>query len=327
MASSGKIDVLLYGLGAIGSFYAFVLSRNPNVQLTVVARSNYDAVKNNGLVINSANHGKHTVVPHSVIKTPAEANQTFDYIVCAHKAIDQTLAVTALGRAVEESKTTIVIIQNGVGNEEPFRDTWPKATIITCVTWTGAIQNTPGYVEHGKNEDMQMGLFPSPLSPSETEKTRLDTFSSLLTTGGTKFTVLEDMPLQRWQKVVWNAAWNSITTMTLMDSRSWLDSSSEAMPVTRQLMNEVIDVGRACGVTTLEHGFVDVLTDRILGMPGIVSSMQTDCKAGRPLEVEVILGYPYRKAKELGLNTPTLNTVYAIVMGIDRRLRDAAAKK
>jgi 2-dehydropantoate 2-reductase len=194
-------------------------------------------------------------------------------------------------------------------------------------TWTGAIQNTPGYVEHGKNEDMQMGLFPSPLSPSETEKTRLDTFSSLLTTGGTKFTVLEDMPLQRWQKVVWNAAWNSITTMTLMDSLSWLDSSSEAMPVTRQLMNEVIDVGRACGVTTLEHGLVDVLTDRILGMPGIGSSMQTDCKAGRPLEVEVILGYPYRKAKELGLNTPTLNTVYAIVMGIDRRLRDAAAKK
>lgn len=194
-------------------------------------------------------------------------------------------------------------------------------------TWTGAIQTQPGYVEHRNNEDMQMGLFPSSVSPSETEKTRLDTFSSLLTTGGTKFTVVEDMPLQRWQKVVWNAAWNSITTMTLMDTRSWLDSSSEAMPVTRQLMNEVIDVARACGVTMLEYGFVDVLIDRILGMPGIGSSMLTDCKAGRPLEVEVILGYPYRKAKELGLNTPTLNTVYAIVMGIDRRLRDAAVKR
>jgi ketopantoate reductase len=40
-----EIKVLLYGLGAIGSFYAFVLSRNESVVLDVVARSNYDAVK------------------------------------------------------------------------------------------------------------------------------------------------------------------------------------------------------------------------------------------------------------------------------------------
>lgn len=30
---------------SIGSFYAFILSRNPNVRLSVVARSNYEAVK------------------------------------------------------------------------------------------------------------------------------------------------------------------------------------------------------------------------------------------------------------------------------------------
>lgn len=40
-----EIKVLLYGLGAIGSFYAFVLSRNKIVVLDVVARSNYEAVK------------------------------------------------------------------------------------------------------------------------------------------------------------------------------------------------------------------------------------------------------------------------------------------
>jgi hypothetical protein len=57
------IDVLLYGLGAyafltrimcictdkrsIGSFYAFILHRADRVRLTVVARSNYDAVVKN----------------------------------------------------------------------------------------------------------------------------------------------------------------------------------------------------------------------------------------------------------------------------------------
>lgn len=83
--------------------------------------------------MDSQNHGKHTVVPEKVLKTPAEAGQAYDYIVCAHKAIDQDAAVKAIAPAVDEDKSTIVIIQNGVGNEEPFRNEWPKATIITCV--------------------------------------------------------------------------------------------------------------------------------------------------------------------------------------------------
>lgn len=57
---SDLVDVLLFGLGAyvpaflpvlansvrIGSFYAFILNRSDRVRLTVVARSNYEAVRN-----------------------------------------------------------------------------------------------------------------------------------------------------------------------------------------------------------------------------------------------------------------------------------------
>jgi ketopantoate reductase len=68
-----------------------------------------------------------------VIKTPAEANQTYDYVVCAHKAIDQDAAVTQLAPVIDPDRTTIVLIQNGVGNEEPFRKVYPRCTIITCV--------------------------------------------------------------------------------------------------------------------------------------------------------------------------------------------------
>lgn len=55
-----------------------------------------------------------------------------DYIVCAHKAIDQDEVVAKLQPAID-SKTTIVVIQNGVGNEEPFRKQFPENSIITCV--------------------------------------------------------------------------------------------------------------------------------------------------------------------------------------------------
>ena len=68
----------------------------------------------------------------TVVKTPAEAGTTFDIVVCAHKAIGQDKVPAILAPAVDE-KTTLVIIQNGVGNEEPFRKAFPQTTIITCV--------------------------------------------------------------------------------------------------------------------------------------------------------------------------------------------------
>lgn len=52
--------------------------------------------------------------------------------MCAHKAIDQEKVPPELASVVDDD-TTIVIIQNGVGNEDPFRAAFPRCSIITCV--------------------------------------------------------------------------------------------------------------------------------------------------------------------------------------------------
>jgi len=165
-------------------------------------------------------------------------------------------------------------------------------------------------------------LYPNSTIDSNLEESRLSTLASLLETGRTRFQLLSpaDIQRQRWEKLVWNAAWNSTTALTMVDTQTWLNSSTESMSSTRRLMREVIDVGRACGVK-LEYGLIDKLIEKILGMPGIGSSMQMDCKNGRPLEIDVILGVPVKKAKELGMETPTLEMVYALVKAVDTRLR------
>jgi len=314
-----KLEVMLYGLGAIGSFYAFILDRSQRVRLTVVARSNYEAVKNHGLQIKSLNHGDHLVKPVQVVKTPAEAGKTYDYVVCAHKAIDNSSVPAQLAPAIDE-KTCIVIIQNGVGNEEPFRKAFPKNPILSCVTWVGAIQNSPGIVNHTKSENTQIGIFPNEALAPAAEKARLDEFASLLREGGTPFTAEDNIQIQRWEKVVWNVAWNSLTTLTMLDTHAWLKSSSDSMPMTKKLMREVIDVARKCDVP-IQYELVDQLVDKILAMPPIGSSMQTDCKMGRPMEVDVILGTPVRKGRELGVDIPTLEVLHTLLVAINTRLR------
>lgn len=186
----------------------------------------------------------------------------------------------------------------------------------------GGTQTSPGYVKHNKSEDMQIGLFPCQQVDRATEQQRLNTFANLLQHGQTRFQVLDDvnMQRQRWEKVVWNVAWNSLTTLTMVDTQTWLHSSSDAEPFTRQLMQEVISIARGCGVP-LGYELVDQLMDKINAIPGIGSSMQTDYKNGRPMEIDVILGFPVRKSREMGISASYLETLYVLLRAIDGRLR------
>lgn len=170
---------------------------------------------------------------------------------------------------------------------------------------------------------MQMGLFPNPAVDESLEKQRLDTFAALLKHGNTVFQVVPNIQVQRWEKVVWNAAWNSLTTLTMLDTHGWLSSSASATPLTRKLMTEVIDVAQACGVP-IEYSLIDRLLEKILAMPPIGSSMQMDAKNGKPMEVDVILGYPVAKGKELDLAIPTIETIYVILTGMNRRFLQAS---
>lgn len=137
--TSASIKVLIYGLGAIGSFYAFLLSRTPTVQLSVIARSNYDAVRSNGILIQSENHGEHRFHPHAVYRSPREASDAgeteFDFILVASKAVDLEGTVNDLRPVVKGNGegTCVVIMQNGVGNEDWFWRVWPECTIISGV--------------------------------------------------------------------------------------------------------------------------------------------------------------------------------------------------
>jgi ketopantoate reductase len=108
------------------------------------------------------------------------------------------------------------------------------------------------------------------------------------------------------------------TTLTGVDTQSWL-SSPEAVEMTKRLMLEVIRVGQRCGVP-LKDELISVLMDRINSILGIYSSMYVDAQEGRRLEVDVILGYPVKRAKELGMDVPTLAALYALLKAVDGRL-------
>jgi ketopantoate reductase len=67
-----------------------------------------------------------------VLRHVKDAGQKFDFVICTNKAVDQASTAADVAPAVGDD-TSLVIIQNGVGNEDAFRERFPSTTIISCV--------------------------------------------------------------------------------------------------------------------------------------------------------------------------------------------------
>ena len=85
------------------------------------------------------------------------------------------------------------------------------------------------------------------------------------------------------------------------------------------------EVGRASGVK-LEHELIDRWYQKMTDIGGVYGSTYVDMKEGRPMEIEIILGTPLRKAKEVSVEVPTLRALYALSVAIDGRIQSGKQK-
>lgn len=213
------IHVLIAGAGAVGSFYGSRVHRpdaQPPVQVSVVCRSNYEAVKRNGFDMETHSYGKYHFKPHAVYNSMKEASkQQYDYVVVTTKALPDVLDDSELiQEVVTPEKTSIVLIQNGVGVEEPHRQRFPKNPILSAVTVVSAAQVAHGHIVQNRWTRISIGPYLQSASQkvqqssdAQLEKTstaRTEEFVQLLKDGGVKDAEVYDeagLQLVRWHKI------------------------------------------------------------------------------------------------------------------------------
>ncbi|WVQ77424.1 hypothetical protein IAR50_007110 [Cryptococcus sp. DSM 104548] len=323
---SSKPNVLLFGLGGIGGIYASILQLSQRCNVHVVARSNYEKVKENGFKIVSPKFGNHEGMKFAgVWKSTDEAAASgaeFSYILCANKALlDASPSLSDHLRPITTPSTSIVLLQNGVGAEAPLHKSFPDNTIISAVVWTGGktLPDNSG-VEQFNKEGLTIGVDYKEGGDKKEEDAKLETLVDWLRAGKGDCTVTEDIQSERWVKVIWNCCWNSLTAATLLKTGPFFASSDLALPLCYSIMHEVAAVAKAKGLT-VPKGKVDELikTCTDVPYPGLPSSMMADVKAGRASEVEVILGVPVREGIRLGVPVPTITTLYTLIKAVDYR--------
>ncbi|GAA5846561.1 hypothetical protein JCM5353_005355 [Sporobolomyces roseus] len=169
--SDQPIDILLIGLGAVGTVYSWILSQNKNVQVTAIARSSYEEMNEKGIEFRSDKFGHHKAwKPYRLCKNAEEANdRSYKYIVVSTKALPDILPTASilapflesnLNQSIDlEDGPCVVLMQNGIGIEHALQVAYPQIPLISVVVWIGANLHPGPLVTHGMLEKLIIGLY------------------------------------------------------------------------------------------------------------------------------------------------------------------------
>lgn len=305
---------LIFGTGGVGCVYGYILHQ-AGVSVTAVCRTNYSAVKDNGILIRSKIFGRAQFRP-TTVKTVSEAAQhgPFDFLLVCSKAFPGTAEMIREGVSPQ---TAITLGQNGIGGEDDYAQLYPNNTIISGVVYLPVTQVEPGVVEHGPLERFEIGTYPP--NASSSAKAQVQELSDLFKAGGGSAPVFDDVQPNRWVKVGVNAAWNPTTSLTMCDDANYLRSSPNAEAMVRKIMREVGAVATAAGYPgaiteeTIDHDLQRPKSRLATG--GKEPSMLTDVRHGRAMEVEAIVGNTLRIGQKHGVATPYLELLYTLAKG------------
>ncbi|VDB97117.1 unnamed protein product [Peniophora sp. CBMAI 1063] len=320
-------DICIVGLGAIGAFYALALERSGEARVTAVCRSNFSVVSQYGLEVVSDRLGTCHWKPHRVCANPAEAaDRDYRFIICVTKALPDVTRTSKLLAPLLTSTTTFVLIQNGVDIHLDMQEACPGADIISSCSWSDATAVDGGrkVVQTGP-DGLTSGLHVKDIeNPSTAGQYSLELLHSLLVKGGVGSEITNNIVAARWKKVLWNAAISTVCTVTRSPVASILSAEMlpSMLPVLQDLMKEVIAVARAEGVTVGDlsddapeavlKNCLQQYSDTCNSNPSLFKpSMLVDLEAGRPMEVEPIVGSVVRAGRRHEVRTPKLDVLYA----------------
>ena len=183
--------------------------------------------------------------------------------------------------------------------------------VVGCIAYPAATIAEPGVIRHIEGNRFPVGE----LDGVDSDRVRL--VSGLFEEGGFKSRVLDDIRSEIWLKLWGNLTFNpisAVTHATLVDICQF--------PLTRGLattmMTEAREVAERLGAS-----FRVPMERRIAGAESVgkhKTSMLQDVEAGKPLEVDGMLGVVVELAEITEVEVPTLRALYACVSLLNRTI-------
>ncbi len=324
------MKICVVGAGAIGGYMAVRLA-DAGHDVSVIARGPHlAAIRQRGLTLIEADRQR-TITPVAATDDLRELG-TQDLVLLALKA-HQIEPVAGDLPGLLAPGGVMVTLQNGIPwwyfqkldgefAGRVVRAVDPRGvllrtidpdSLIGCIAYPAAIVAEPGVIRHIEGNRFPVGE----LDGSASE--RVQRVSDVFTGAGFKARILDDIRSEIWLKLWGNLTFNPISAMThatLVDICRF--------PLTRELAAAMMTEAQAVG-ERLGAGFRVTMERRIGGAEAVgkhKTSMLQDVEAGKPLEIDGMLGAVVELAEATDVAVPALRTLYACVSLLDRTIRD-----
>jgi 2-dehydropantoate 2-reductase len=299
--------IAVVGSGAVGCYYGGMLSHGGH-DVRFLMRADLDAVRRDGLTIHTKGEVVH--VPKVQAFSTTEEIGSVDLVIIALKTTANMDLERLLPPLIGEN-TTLLTLQNGLGNEEFLAARWTTERVIGALCFVCINRTAPGVIHHLDHGTISIGEFRRPVSE------RVEAVAAAFNAATVVAHAVDNLAGERWRKLLWNIPFNGLSIAARANVAEVL-ADEGLRTLARALMDEGLDAARRLG-HEIPDEFADWQITRSHSMGPYKSSSMIDYEAGRPVEVEAIWGEPLRQGLAVGAAMPKTQALYQIVSHLAAR--------
>lgn len=297
----------ILGSGAVGGYFGAKLARSGQ-DVTFVARgAHLEAIRNNGLAIQSAKLGDF------VVRAPAESDTAkigpVDCVIVSVKAYDNATALPMLKPLIGEG-TAVLTLQNGVDSVDDVAAVVGEGHVLGGTTYVATALEAPGLiVQTGVHRSI---IFGEVFQQRGRITPRVQAIADVLSAADIQATAVADARVPIWDKFVYLAPFSGFTGASRLPiGPIWKHAHVREMFYA--CSREIAAIAKAEGVEISANRF-ETLEEYMANIPPTTrSSLLIDLEQGKRIEVEALQGAAVRRAAKHSVPVPIISTLYALL--------------
>ncbi|MBF5092910.1 MULTISPECIES: ketopantoate reductase family protein [unclassified Novosphingobium] len=295
-------EVVIVGAGAMGCLFAAKLAESGvSVTLVDVDRARLEALARDGITL--ADDDGERRIPIAA-KLASDVAGPVDLVLLFTKSMHSRSAIASVAHLVQASAFALTL-QNGIGNAEAIAGVFPAGQVLLGVTDMPADLEGPARVSSHGHGTVRLGSY----RPQGDDGAQ----AAVALLRGAGIDAHHDAAIEGgvWEKVAFNAALNSIATVTGL-TVGGMDTPAGrrvAFAIAREVAATATAKGLSIDIARIEAKIDFALTHHRQHK----ASMLQDRLAGRRTEIEAINGAVAREAERLGVEVPVTATLADLV--------------
>lgn len=284
--------IIILGAGAVGSIYGALLSKKNDVTL-IGNKAHADAVNSKGLSISGG------ITETFYLKADTEICEIPEntLIILTTKAYDSAKAIKQIKKLLKKD-TVILVLQNGLGNEEVVKCVADdKTKVLRSITAMAAEFFESGRVRFWNGETI--------IEQNEIA----EEIGEILENSMLKTRLSNDINMEAWNKLVVNCVVNPLSA--LFHVRNCELVSDSLKTVRHRIVRECVKVGKAEGIT-FPKDLKEKVDEKISSYTNF-SSMYQDVMKGKKTEIDFLNGKVVELGRKHNIPTPVNETLVCLI--------------